>query len=235
MITDQPYKMDGFLSSVENLSIFEVFNVKVKNDYNKLPKIVKKCRRILEEAQKQPRFDEIPTIPENEDEYLEVISRLGLEDAQEYEHQVSLPFGDDFYNITWSINKAKKVILKYKIEPMQFLVNYIADGLAPGSVDITYINKARGNQEPIIAVKYPLINSYSRMIVIDGNHRLAASIQDKKQFISGYSLNPTQQFEVLAGPLDRAVYTVHNNLGMIIEYMIGNISKSKLKQSLLPL
>jgi hypothetical protein len=233
LIINKAFKFDGFLSSVEDYSIFELFNVKVKNEYYKLPKIVKKCRKLLEEAEKHPRYDDIPT-PQNEDEVDEILLRLGLEDAQEYEHQISLPIGEDFYNIIWSITKAQKVIKKYKLEPMHFMVDYIADGLAPGSVDNNYIDKARNNKEPIIAIKYPLLSSPTRMIVIDGNHRLAASIKDNQQFILGYSLNPAQQYEALAGELDRAVYTVHNNLSMIIEYMIGNVSKSKLKQFLLP-
>jgi hypothetical protein len=54
------------------------------------------------------------------------------------------------------------------------------------------------------------------------------------KFVRGYLIDPTHQSKALAGELDRTLYAIHYNTGIIVNYLLGDISKSQFKKSLLP-
>ena len=111
----------------------------------------------------------------------------------------------------------------------------MSESIAPGAIERNRLEGAKTNTDPIIAVHYPILNKIPPFIVIDGNHRLFNNIQSGEEYIKGYLLSPEQQYEALAGELDRTLYKVHYNLGVIINYMMEEISRNKMKKALLPL
>lgn len=151
--------------------------------------------------------------------------------AQTFTQIIDLPNGD-FYNINWSVTKAMQVIETYDLPPISFFVNVVSDGIAPGAIEPHRLKAAENSTDPIFIVSYPLINTRTQMIVIDGNHRLMNKIQNGEERIIGFHLDEQYQDKALASELDRTLYKVHYNLGVIINYMVGDINKSKLNNSL---
>ncbi|MCD8500813.1 MAG: hypothetical protein LRY71_02945 [Bacillaceae bacterium] len=226
MLTSDRYQIEDFLESIADKSIFEMNNLLVKNDYPKLRQTIDRYKNKLEEAAKEP-MDEIKEVL-NSNKLIHIIDR----NAQTFTQTIDLPNGD-FYNITWSVTKAMNVVETYDLPLISFFVDVVSDGIAPGAVEPHRLKAVENSTEPIFIVSYPLLSTRTQMVVIDGNHRLMNKIQKGEDRINGYYLDKSYQDKALAGELDRTLYKVHYNLGVIINYMAGDISKSKLNKNLL--
>ncbi|MUV37135.1 hypothetical protein JNUCC1_00941 [Lentibacillus sp. JNUCC-1] len=226
MITSDRYQINDFLESIANKSIFKLNGLSIKNEYPRLRQTIKKYKKKIEEAAKEP-MDEIKDIM-NSDSVIRVIDG----NTQTFTQTIDLTNGD-FYNITWSVTKAMEVVDTYDLPPMSFFVNVISDGIAPGAIESQRLKAVANSKDPIFIVSYPLLNTRTQMVVIDGNHRLMNKILSGEERINGYYLDNQYQDKALAGELDRTLYKVHYNLGAIINYMVGEINKSKLNKSLL--
>lgn len=226
MITNEDFQINNLLDSVANKSIFEINNLTIKNTYPKLEQTIKRYKTKLEAASNEPA-DEIKDLLKTDNAMINIDSN-----AQSFTQTINLPNGD-FYDITWSVNKAIKVVETYSLPPISFFTDVISDGIAPGAIDPERLKGAQNNHNPILVVRYPLLNTRTKMIVIDGNHRLMNKIQKGEKEIRGYFLDVEHQEKALAGERDRTLYKIHYNLGIIINYMVGDFSKSKLNKHLL--
>ncbi|MDF2064948.1 hypothetical protein [Bacillus sp. Cr_A10] len=230
MLNVQSYSVENFLDSICDLSFLRSRGIEIKNDYPELPYLISKYKKRITEASKTPSLEGLK-VPRNG----EVLSELlNTKSPQYFEQIIILPVGDDYYTVCWSVQKAKEVIKRHNIQLINFITKVVADGVPPGAVNTAYLEQALINNEPVIVIKYPLFSTRTQFIVIDGNHRIISRLQNGDKYVKGYLIDSELQNEALAGELDRILYVVHYNICAIINYVIGDITKSQLKRGLLP-
>jgi hypothetical protein len=222
--------MEKFLSSISDLSFFKSKGVKIVNQFPDLPRIIEKYHSRLEKAKDSNPFDEI-TVPKSANEAKTLLNKYW--NSQYYEQKIDLPVGNDFYTVRWSVPKAQEVIKTYNIGEIKFFTNVVSEGVTKDTINQNFLETAYKNEDPIIVVRYPLLSTRTQLLVIDGNHRVISRSEKGEQYTKGYLLDTKFQEKALAGEMDRVLYRIHYNIGMIVNYLMGEFTKTKMKSSFL--
>ncbi|MGN4750247.1 hypothetical protein [Bacillus cereus group sp. MYBK220-1] len=131
---------------------------------------------------------------------------------------------ENYYSISWDINKAKTLIKDKEIRFQKMKIEILWKNVSTEYIDYKYVNNELSFQyyEPIIVVFYAPLNEY---IVIDGNHRLAKQRMKKPEGnINVYLLEPDDHIKVMCGELFRTCYKIMHNVTVISNYLLGNIN-----------
>jgi hypothetical protein len=220
------YKLDNFLNPE---TLFAVTNNQYVRRFPRLGNILAGYKRklnenclitsIMDKARNHPGKIDLSTM-------LSLIPSYLLKD-ENFSQEITFP-SDEYYYVTWNIEKAKEIIKRDNIYPQKFECVFISQDINFNTVDQTKFSYALRNQEPIIIVDYNVVhNSTGGLIVIDGNHRLVSRTLQGVKYIEGYTLNREQQFEALADEFDICIYKIHSNIHYIMDYMMGRETSSK--------
>ena len=132
---------------------------------------------------------------------------------------------NQYYKISWNVAKAKDLIKEHGVPIVQLNLDYIADSIFEKDLTLAHVEKARQNNNPIIVACYERTQSF---IVIDGNHRAYAKLQDKKETkIDAYILSPKLHIASMCSTLDIALYMVATNLNILGNYVCGQMEYEK--------
>lgn len=197
------------------------------NTYYKLDSFFSKLENVLMDHKLEEHAKELRNYKKRIDS--SAIPKIEFGKKEYFGRTIDFPeFDNNFYNIFWDIERAKKIIKKNNLIPYKIDYSH-----ALNYVDKTNINNARlafalHNNEPIIMANYDPLNLD---FVIDGNHRVYSRVRSKPRFIVGYVLTTEQSLDSMAGELFRNLFISHYNITKIID------SKNKgyeLKDVLLP-
>lgn len=218
--TARYYKLNKSLDGFADYSVFKRNGCEPKNKIENLRSIIINYKRRINEASKNQIKDlqELLLKKENEN----------------YTHNIVLP-NNDYYNLTWSISKAKKIIMDNKITPKTYSVSELYNYIAPGAVEKNNLDISYRNENPIIIVelqKYLLMDKPKPYVIIDGNHRLSVKNENNAKEIKGYLLHENIQIEALSSELDRILYKVHHNKHVMIDFLFDSITKEEMNESL---
>lgn len=137
---------------------------------------------------------------------------------QEYFLEIYTGIENDFYEISWSIPKAEKIINKYNIKDKIISPNLLYSDFNRIDINSEKLkeleNKNSSLFEPIIVVFYLPINKF---IVIDGNHRLCEVMKRKEKSIRAYILAPHSNLLTM-NERNYKLYTFHHNLVVLYSY-----------------
>jgi hypothetical protein len=218
MITTRYYKLNKSLDSFADYSVFRRAGLEPKNKIENLrSEIINYKNRLQQSSKKQ----------------ISELQSLLVKDNRNYTHNIVLPSGD-FYNLTWSLLKAKKVITENNIIPQKLSVKMLSECIAPGAVEQHHLELTRKNDKPIIIVELQknTLNAHYPYIIIDGNHRLTVNILKNEQYIQGFLIPENVHFEALSSELDLVLYKIHCNKHIMLDYLFGTISKEVMENML---
>ena len=137
---------------------------------------------------------------------------------------------NQYYEISWNIAKAKDLLKQCGAPIVQLSLDKIADSIFEKDLTLAHVEKARQNNNPIIVTFYEPTQSF---VVIDGNHRAYAKLQDKKETtIDAYILSPQGHMASMCSTLDYALYMFAHNLNLFGNYVCGEIEYENLLESM---
>lgn len=135
------------------------------------------------------------------------------------------------YRITWNVAKALEIVNRDNNNIVNMLVRQIKEFADYDYINRLHVPNALKNSNPIILAPFEPL---SRMIVIDGNHRVFS--RDNKgtddETIDLYALTYEQSLEAMQGDIDRAFYKIHTNIVYIFNFMAGSIDEKALRKAL---
>jgi len=233
MVLMEYHQIDNFLDSFADYSMLNQNGLEPINTLDDLPRIIRKYKRKITEATEKQGFDKF-SLDVSTEELLNIYSQVGTD--ENYTHNIGLPNGD-FYNLSWSIPKAEKIVKKHKLGPISFKINHIECCIAPGAVNKSSLDLDIVNEKPIFIVELDerVFMERPPYIIIDGNHRLACQSLRGDEEIKGYLLSKDIQHEAFLGELDLKLYQVQCNIHIIMDYLFNYISKSEMKKRLIPI
>lgn len=209
------YRLEDTFNAMLDLSILQ--GNPVVNHYPALPSVIEKYRNYLSNVEQS------------------ISSRKGAQDYldQEYTQEITAK-GNDIYEVRWLVGKAKQLIHNYQLPLYRFSLDWAINLVDQLNINQSHLKYALNNEAPIIIVQY-LVAQPHEHLAIDGNHRVFAKFKSKKTFIDGYVIPHKLQLEALATELDRALYKVHYNMGIIVNHLLGIADKKKMHEILFPI
>lgn len=210
------FKMDTFL---DNLKILKGLKKKT-NEYPNLGNMIESYKIRLNEI------------------FIKHKGRLGnkiLESVGEnpYQRTIELPVEGEYYNLIWNIDKLIKIIYEKKIKRRPFLVSKLIKTVDDEGIDVTALENAKRNKQPIIVGYFPQLQHH--YIVLDGNHRVKSRYQRHKMFVMGYELSPEYVTKGLVVDIFKELFIMHLNMYAVLKYIGGYINEKQLKQQIIPL
>lgn len=129
--------------------------------------------------------------------------------------------GRSYYNLTWNIDKLKEEIKKNNLTPISIsLSRDLYQEATNNGVEVEKIKKTQQNGEPIIFIKSSIFygNDYvNGAILVDGNHRVAASF-NKEKFIQAYIVDEEIHMEALQNDFDEFLYKMILNISYLVVF-----------------
>lgn len=129
--------------------------------------------------------------------------------------------GRSYYNLTWNIDKLKEEIKKNNLTPISIsLSRDLYQEATNNGVKVEKIKKTQQNGEPIIFIKSSIFygNDYvNGAILVDGNHRVAASF-NKEKFIQAYIVDEEIHMEALQNDFDEFLYKMILNISYLVVF-----------------
>jgi len=121
------------------------------------------------------------------------------------------------YDITWSIPNLKKAVSTYNLQPTTLSLDTLAPIVDQSNIVSSHLNKALGNEDPILVVRYPMV--LPNLCIVDGNHRVIAKHNAGQTTIQVYLFEPQHHLEAMNYSVHRTLFKVHYNLNEIVKYM----------------
>jgi hypothetical protein len=224
LLVEKPFYLDGYFNSFKNLQFF-TGGTRAVRMYPRLKEELRSYKRKLNKVaiQRIDGFQPNMSIQQ----ILEVLNND--RNAQVYTTVVHLP-PKDFYQVSWTISKAKEVIENHNLPIIDFNVDILSREIDIDSLNHSHLNNTLNNNDPVIVVRYPVTNMNSGgLIVIDGNHRVYSRKINSIPTVKGYLLDVDHQYEALSGEFDRTIYKIHSNIHYMLDYMMDKAATSTFK------
>lgn len=210
----ESYKLESFFKSLLDRSYFPNHGIRIVQEPANFNEIIHHYDQLLKDVSRTSIWEDYINI----DSEIEFIALHG----QLYTQTMNMA-DDDFYTIMWDIRKTESIINRDIIKPTILPLEELFIDAKPRHHELTrdYLAVSLKNNAPIIAAWFPMVESRSHVVVIDGNHRVYSKYKAGQQQIPAYILNPNQHTEAMIGDIHRYLFAVFNNITWIFEYMAG--------------
>ena len=188
----------------------EIYGFSKKNDY---PSLSRELKRYKSRLKIPPKISGFFNFGEN------FIQKIEIDN-------------NNFYEVTWSILVAKKMIKKYTPPLLEFSLKEIINLVDQRWINESHLSIALNNNAPIIMASYPPMVTKDKVLIIDGNHRVTSKYKDGQKKILGYMLEPQQHLKAMITEAHRRLYKIHANYYKIASYIGGTISEKELNETL---
>lgn len=130
---------------------------------------------------------------------------------------------NNYYEITWDIEKTKDIISSYNI-PVSLVKTTQAYNLTQkNEIDEKRLVHAQKNNKPVIIAETP--NMKPNFILIDGNHRVVAKHKLGLELIEAYVLQPGFHISGMINDLSRVLFVIHYDIWLFESYLAGLCDK----------
>lgn len=132
---------------------------------------------------------------------------------------------DNFFSLTWDIEKLKAIIAYKQLSPVHLSVSRLSTLINSSTIEQEFLAPALKNNEPILVGYLPFANIH---VIIDGNHRVMSRQFKGINTIKGFTLNPEDYFFAMPDDTSRSIFYALTTIKTICDYLVGNETKENL-------
>lgn len=149
----------------------------------------------------------------------------GFGNNQYYTFTSGIFVKDNFFSLTWDIEKLKAIINYKQLSPVPLSIPKLSTLINPSAIEQQFLSPALKNNEPILVIYLPFADTH---VIVDGNHRVMSRHLKGTNVITGYTLNPEDYFYAMPDDTSRSIFYALTTVKAIGDFLSGNETKENL-------